>query len=206
MISSPVAAYAEAVRFFNGTGMLNDALSRLARDLDRERIEYAVIGAIALNQYGFHRLTVDIDLVMTSENLDRFRERLVGRGYRPAFEGALKKFRTTAENIPVDIVTSGEFPGDGQPKPIAFPDPRSSSSMIDGVRTIRLEGLVELKLASGMTAPDRLKDLADVQELIKIRRLDTDFAQGLDPYVRDKYVELHDAVAAGRHHQDQEEN
>ncbi len=39
------------------------------------------------------------------------------------------------------------------------------------IRFVTLEKLIELKLASGMTAPDRLKDLADVQELIKITHL-----------------------------------
>jgi hypothetical protein len=60
----------------------------------------------------------------------------------------------------------------------------------DGVRFVTLEKLVELKLASGMTASDRLKDLADVQELIKVRGLDSEFAEKLDPYVREKYSEL----------------
>jgi hypothetical protein len=60
---------------------------------------------------------------------------------------------------------------------------------------VTLDKLIELKLASGMTAPHRLRDLADVQELIKIRRLPADFAERLDPYVRDKYLELWDAVA-----------
>jgi hypothetical protein len=46
-----------------------------------------------------------------------------------------------------------------------------------------------LKLASGVSAADRLKDLADVQELIKIRKLDSDFALKLDPYVRAKYLD-----------------
>jgi len=39
-----------------------------------------------------------------------------------------------------------------------------------------------------------LKDLADVQELIKIRKLDAHFALKLDPYVRAKYLELEEAV------------
>jgi hypothetical protein len=39
-----------------------------------------------------------------------------------------------------------------------------------------------------------LKDLADVQELIKVRRLPEDIADRLDPYVRAKYRELWDAV------------
>ena len=46
-----------------------------------------------------------------------------------------------------------------------------------------------------MTAPDRLKDLADVQELIKVRRLDADFAARLHPYVQEQYLKLYKAVA-----------
>jgi hypothetical protein len=50
--------------------------------------------------------------------------------------------------------------------------------------------LINLKLASGMTDPGRLKDLADVQELIKIKRLNASFAEGLHPFVREKFLEL----------------
>ena len=192
LISSPVGAYAEGLRFFNGTGMLNDALSRLVRDLEREEIDYAVIGAVALNQHGYRRFTEDIALLLPREGLEKFREKLVGLGYRPAFEGAKKKFRTTEENIPIDIITAGEFPGDGLPKPVVFPEPVSVS--IDGVKTVSLEKLIELKLASGISARDRLKDLADVQEMIKLKGLEETFAEKLDPYVRDKFLELLGAV------------
>ena len=48
-----------------------------------------------------------------------------------------------------------------------------------------------------MTAPDRLKDLADVQELIKIKHLPREFAENLNPYVRAKYLELLEAVEQG---------
>lgn len=197
LISSPSAAYAEGLRFFSGEGMLNDALGKLASDLAKNDIEYALIGAVALNHHGFQRFTSDIDVLLTAEGLETFRQRLVGLGYRPAFEGAKKKFRTTATNIPIEFIVSGEFPGDGLPKPVVFPNPAESSVEIDGVRTLTLEKLIELKLSSGMTAPDRLKDLADVQELIKIKHLDADFAMRLNAYVREKYLELYQGVVAG---------
>ena len=54
-----------------------------------------------------------------------------------------------------------------------------------------MPSLVELKLASGMTGRGhRLKDLADVIELIETARLSAEFAEQLNPYVRDKYLEL----------------
>lgn len=194
LLSSPTLAYAEGLKFFRGEGMINDALKRITRDLDRNGIEYVVIGAVALNQHGYRRFTEDIDLLLSKKGLQDFHEKLVGLGYRPAFEGAKKKFRTTDENIRVEIITSGEFPGDGLPKPVEFPDPTKFAVFIDGVKTISLEKLIELKLTSGMTAGDRLKDLADVQELIKLKDLNEKFAERLDPFVRGKYAELCSAV------------
>jgi len=66
------------------------------------------------------------------------------------------------------------------------------------VKFPKLEKLIELKLASGMTAPDRLKDLADVQELIKIRDLSSEFVDKLNPYVRQEFLKLLEAVQQGR--------
>lgn len=195
LISSPTAAYAEGLRFFSGTGMLNDTLKRLAADLDRNDIAYAVIGAIALNQHGYQRFTHDIDVLLTSDGLETFRDKLVGLGYRPAFEGATRRYRTTAENVPVEVIVAGEYPGDGKPKPVSFPDPAESAVMLDGISTLSLEKLIELKLASGITAGDRLKDLADVQELIKLKGLDDTFANTLSEFVRPKFLELWRSVA-----------
>lgn len=174
--------------------MLNKALKKIAADLDREGIDYVAVGAVALNRHGYKRFTEDIDLLLTTEGLDRFHAKLVGLGYRPSFEGSRKRLKTTDGNVPVDIIIAGEFPGDGKPKPVTFPEPAEFAVVIDGVKTISLDKLIELKLASGMSAPDRLKDLADVQEMIKIKHLGADFAEILDASVREKYIELADAV------------
>jgi len=195
IISSPVSAYDEGLRFFMGKGTLNETLRRVVKDLEKSGIDYNVIGAVALNSYGYRRFTEDINLLLTREGLEKFQREFVGLGYRPAFEGATKKFRTTQENVTIEIITAGEFPGDGKPKPVFFPLPEESEAEIDGIKTVSLEKLVELKLASGMTAPHRLKDLADVQELIKIKNLTADFSEKLNPFVREKFLELQKAVA-----------
>jgi hypothetical protein len=186
--------YAEGLRYFMGEGTLNKTLTRLSTDLDAHGIDYAVIGAVALLAYGYPRFTEDIDLVMTTEGLRKFHEELIGLGYALAFPGAKKRIRSTADGVSIEVMTTGEYPGDGKPKPVSMPVPAEASTEIDGIRFVTLEKLIELKLASGLTAPDRLKDLADIQELIKIRRLDADFARKLDPYVRTKYLELEEAV------------
>src|SRR5215218_3241711 len=186
--------YAEGLRYFMGEGTLNKTLARLSSDLDERGIDYMVIGAVALLAHGYPRFTEDIDLVMTAEGLQKFHEELIGLGYAPAFPGAKKRIRSTADGVSIEVMTTGEYPGDGKPKPVSMPAPDEASTEIDGVRFVTLEKLIELKLASGISAPDRLKDLADVQELIKIRKLDADFALRLDPYVRAKYLELEEAV------------
>jgi hypothetical protein len=45
-----------------------------------------------------------------------------------------------------------------------------------------------------ISAPHRLRDLADVLELIRVRELGEDFADSLDPSVRAKYLELCEAA------------
>jgi hypothetical protein len=193
-ISNVSEIYAEGLRYFMGEGTLNKTLTRLSTDLDEHGIDYAVIGAVALLAHGYPRFTEDIDLVMTTEGLQRFHKELIGLGYVPAFPGAKKRIRSTTDGVSIEVMTTGEYPGDGKPKPVSMPEPVAASTEIDGIRFVTLEKLIELKLASGISAPDRLKDLADVQELIKIRKLDADFASKLDPYVRTKYLELEEAV------------
>ena len=186
--------YAEGLRYFMGEGTINKTLTRLANDLDQRGIDYIVIGAIALLAHGYPRFTEDIDLVMTSEGLQKFHDELVGLGYSPAFSGAKKRLRSTVDGVSIEVMTTGEFPGDGKPKPVSMPRPADAAVEINGIKFVTFEKLIELKLASGISAPDRLKDLADVQELIKIRKLDAHFALKLDPYVRAKYLELEEAV------------
>ncbi len=181
-----------------GRGLLRDALDRLISDLDENGIDYTVIGAIALNLHGYTRATVDIDLLMTKEGLSAFHDKLVGLGYRPAFEGAKKSFRTTQGNLTIEIITAGEYPGDGLPKSVEFPNPQEHSVVIEGIKTLNLPKLVELKLASGISGAARLKDLADVQELIKFRDIKREFSEKLDSSVRAKFIELYDAVLEER--------
>lgn len=50
------------------------------------------------------------------------------------------------------------------------------------------------KLASGMTAPHRLKDLADVIELVRANALPVSFGERLHPYVRERFAELWQAA------------
>jgi hypothetical protein len=188
------AALENARRFFLGQADVQKALRKLARLLDEEGIAYAIAGAMALNAYGYQRVTVDVDVLLTREGLEAFQAKHLGRGYvqRVPKGGAM---RDTENCVNIDVLVAGEFPGDGKPKPVAFPDP-AVAQRAGGIALLPLEKLVELKLASGLSAPHRLKDLADVLELIGAARLPAAFADRLDPSVREKYGELWRAAQA----------
>ena len=115
--------------------------------------------------------------------------RLVGLGYVPAHRNS-KHLRDAEYKVRIEFLTAGDYPGDGKPKPVAFPDPNDVGIDIRGIKYVKLETLIELKLASGMTNLQRLKDLADVLELIKTLNLKPDYAENLNPYVREKFREL----------------
>jgi hypothetical protein len=148
---------------------------------------------MALNEYGYRRATSDVDVLLTREGLTRLKQRLVGRGYVEKFAGS-KGLRDTAHNVEIDVVLAGEFPGDGKPKPVSFPDPAQTARKGERAAFLPVERVVELKLASGLSAPHRLRDLADVLELIRAAELPLQLAEQLDPSVREKYRELWEAA------------
>lgn len=172
-----------------GEADVHKALEKLVRALDREGIPYAIIGAMALNEFGYRRVTVDVDVLLTAEGLASLRSATLGRGYVEKFPGS-RGLRDPELGVDIDVVLAGSYPGDGLPKPVAFPNPATSAERGARIALLPLAMLLELKLASGMTAPHRLKDLADVLEVIRILKLSEEFAGDLNPYVREKYLEL----------------
>jgi hypothetical protein len=138
-------------------------------------------------------LTEHVDLLVTPDGLKAIGEELTGRGYLSPFAGS-RNLRDAETGVRIAFVTTGEFAGDGKPKPVAFPSPEADSVEIDGMRFVSLSKLIELKLASGISNPRRARDLADVQELIALLHLPTEFQNRLDASVQAKYAELWDIV------------
>lgn len=190
----------ESERFHMGVGEVHKTMAALAADLGRAGIDYAIVGGMALHAHGYRRETVDVDVLVTPEGLRGFHERLVGRGYRPLFEGAQKSFRNTKTGVSVEFLITGDYPGDGKPKPVAFPDPAAVSMDVQGAKVVNLPTLIDLKLASGMTQPSRRRDLADVQDLIRMLALGEEFAEELNPYVRETYLMILDELRANDPH------
>jgi hypothetical protein len=190
-------ALREGSMHFEKESAVHKALFKIAKRLDELGIPYAVVGGMAMFFHGYRRFTEDVDILVTAEGLKLIHEKLEGLGYVPRFQGS-KHLRDADLGVRVEFLVTGNYPGDGQPKPISFPDPAQVSTQIQGISFLNLPTLVELKLASGMTGAGRLKDLADVQEMIQVLNLPKEFATQLNPFVRDKFTELWQGVEDGR--------
>lgn len=179
----------EADRLYEGQGRLKRTYERLAKRLDELNVPYSLVGGYALILHGVRRFTEDIDLLVSNEGLAKLHEGLIGRGYVQVSPGS-RNLRDAETGVRIEFVVTGEFPGDGRQKPVVFPDPQTVAEKIEEIKVVNLKSLIELKISSGMTAKDRLQDLADVQRLIKQHHLTADFANQLHPYVRSKFLEL----------------
>ena len=174
---------------FEEASAVHRTLRKVVKRLDELGVPYALAGGMALFLHGFRRFTEDVDILVTKDGLRLIHERLEGLGYVASFAGS-KNLRDADTGVRIEFLVAGEYPGDGKPKPVAFPDPATVGVERDGVRCLSLPKLIELKLASGLTNPLRLKDIADVQELIRLLKLPAGFADQLDPFVRGKFLEL----------------
>ena len=183
----------EVDAFFMAESKVHKTFEQLATRLDDLGIPYALAGGLAVGVRGHLRVTVDVDILTTKDGLARFKEHWLGRGYVEKFPGS-KGVRDTETGVSVDFLLAGDYPGDGRPKPVQFPDP-STIPHHEGAHVVMdLRTLVELKIASGLSAADRLQDFADVIALIRANALERSFVDTLDGYVRSKYLELWEAA------------
>ena len=190
--------------FFQNESEVQKSLRRITGRLRDLGIEYAVVGGMALFLHGYRRFTEDVDLLVTPDGLAKAHAALEGSGYRPPFPNS-KNLRDTENGVRIEFIITGEYPGDGKPKPVVFPDPLAAGITQEGITLLNLPALIELKLASGMTSLDRLKDLADVQELIKLLALPKLYANQLNSSVREQYSVLWQGVETARLNRQSEE-
>jgi hypothetical protein len=183
-----------ADEFFMKTSPIHSAMQRLAKTLGEMQIPFAVAGAMAANAHGHTRTTADVDILIRREDLARFKEQHMGRGWVDKFEGS-KNFRDAVCDVNIDALLVGQYPGDGLPKPVSFPAPEDVAEIhADGIPFISLKTLLELKLACGMTTAHRPRDFDDVIQLVRINQLPLAYVESLDPYVAEKFRELWQAA------------
>jgi len=176
----------EISMFFQRKDEVHKTMRRLAKLLDKANIAYAVVGGMAVNAHKHRRTTDDVDILLTPEGLKIFRSRFVERNYA-SVPGRPRRFLDQKNDVGVDILVTGHFPGSGDPGPVAFPDPAEVAQDIQSIRVVDLPTLVQLKLAAR-----RVKDSSDVIELIRVNNLDESFQDRIHPSVRRHYLECLD--------------
>jgi hypothetical protein len=186
-LAAPLFSFRSRLReidmFFQGNDPVHQTMSRLAAELAKANISYAVVGGMAVNAHRHRRTTADVDVLLTAEGLADFRRLFVGSAYDPVPRRS-RRFVDRANGVTLDVLVTGMFPGSGKPGPIAYPDPATVGETIEQIRVIDLPTLIQLKLAAR-----RYQDFADVVALIRVHNLVEGFADRLHPSVRSDYIE-----------------
>lgn len=189
-------ALLEGSMHFEERSAVHTTLRTLTQALQELKVDYAVAGSMAMCLHGFRRFTEYVDVLVTREGLAKIHEALGGRGHIKPFATS-KNLRDTRTGVKIDSLISGQFPGDGKPGPISFPDPRDASVDRDGIRVLTLPKWTELKLVSGRL-PARRRDWADVQDAIRTLKLERSFADQLDLSLRETFHQLWDDLQSDR--------
>ena len=170
----------------------NETLWELARRLHAllagESIDHAIVGGVAVCLHGYRRNTVDLDLLIQSEDSTRLRTILKAEGFRWIAKD--KEFRS-ASGVAVQCVIAGESEGPGQEARFPSPNDAKHVTIIERLPVLSLAQLIQSKLACGLGDMRRThKDFADVVELIAIHHLCSSFARFLHKSVRKEFREL----------------
>ncbi len=172
--------------FFEKTGPVWETLHQLEGRLDDAGIEFVVIGGLALNAHDYPRQTIDVDIVLSDDDFDRFRTAFEGKTYKPV-EGAARRYMDPRHGVAIYVLIAGQMAGNTKKNSsVRFPDP-SEVEVHGEIRTVSLARLIELKLVTW-----RFKDWGDVVELIRRNNLEASLADRLDPVVRTAYGECYD--------------
>ncbi len=152
-------------------------LSTIVRDFEECGIDYCVIGSLAVRCHNYVRFGDDIDVLVSKETYPKINQFFIGNGYsyRPGSDRHLY-CEFLGGRIPLDIYVEGEERGEGFP----LPDPRTSRIKAFSRWYASLPLLITLKI--------RADDLGDVYQMIEENELKEDFADNLEPDVRDRFL------------------
>jgi predicted nucleotidyltransferase len=147
-------------------------------ELNKERVDYLLVGGLAVNFHGIPRMTYDIDLIIAleSDNITRLVSKVTGWGYRPRvpvdpreladkdkrsnwiLEKNMKAFTFCSESeaiAEIDLLIDS---------PISYEELKNRAVVFDlegvHVPVVSVSDLIEMKMQAG-----RQQDLSDVEHL-----------------------------------------
>ena len=178
------------LRETTGTSGLDQTLRDAVWILAHHLVPHLVVGGLAVQEHGYFRVTTDCDIVV-ADVFDAVG--LLTADFSGPFgriPGSQDTVKDTRNGVLINLLPAGRVLKSGCKVP--FPTPQEVSDL---PRFVPLQKLISLKLDSWSNSPNsRLKDKADVIELIKVLHLPRDLA--VDAAVRAHYLETWDALAA----------
>jgi hypothetical protein len=179
---SSSAIRTEALLMLEGKGAILDVARAVTATLEKGGVPGAVIGGVAVVLHGHVRTTMDVD-VFVPDPLAAFAEQLSESGFK--FDASKHEFNLNS--VPVHLVTI-EQTGFSPAQVIE----------LEGIRTVSLADLINLKLASGTRSILRSQDIADVIGLIRANHLTGSFIAKVAEQWRKDFRTLIRAVADGK--------
>jgi hypothetical protein len=161
-----------------GSGPVLEVAREVSRILRETNTAGAVIGGVAVALHGYLRTTVDVDVLVAAE-ASALSEHLQANGF--VFDTTHQQF--VKHGVPVHFVTESQAG--------ALPQ---QCEQINGIQTIPLADLINIKLRSGSNNILRAKDIGDVIGLMRHHRLTKDYVPQIDKDLRDAFRKLIDAM------------
>lgn len=175
---------AEFLRESSGSTNIEKTLLRALKVLKLFNIPHYVCGGFAVQERGYPRFTVDVDLIVP--DVDVAIEKLSMNGFKTN-PGSKMTVTDRETKVEVDLLPGGKKV---DPGPLTLPMPTHVS---DKPQILALEKLIAGKLSTYMgRGIERSQDHADVVKLVQTNHLPRDF--GVDPKVRDEYHQIWDAL------------
>ena len=171
------------------SGVVQTARTAVAA-LAAHDIPHLIVGGIAVQEHGYPRVTIDVDIVVPDvlEAVDFLTADLSGPFAR--VKGCEDRVEDRRNGVQVDLLPAGKVLKRGCKVP--FPQPTRTT---EKPQIVGLEELLSLKLDSSAHSPlHRLRDKTDVVELILRRKLPRDLP--VAPAARALYLETWDALQA----------
>ena len=175
------------LRESSGSTNIEKTLMKALKVLTLFNIPHYVCGGFAVQEHGYPRFTVDVDIIVP--DVQYAREKLSLGGFK-ANSGSMMTVTDRDTKVEIDVLPGGGKVGPG---PVPFPMPTRVSLK---PQIVALPELISLKLSSYMGSPiNRAQDYADAIKLIQANQPARDF--DVDGRVRDLYLTLWDGIFGG---------
>ena len=172
------------LRESSGSTNIEKALLKALGVLKLFNIPHYVCGGFAVQEHGYPRFTVDVDIIVPDVQLAR--EKLSMNGFK-ANQGSEMTVTDRDTKVEVDLLPGGKKV---DPGPLTLPMPTIVS---EKPQILTLEKLIGAKLSTYMgRGIDRSQDYADVVKLVQANHLPREF--GVDPKVQSEYYKIWDGL------------